>query len=247
MNKKLNFSFINSFWLHIIAMAIMLIDHMWGTVMRGNMWMTDLGRLAFPIFAFMLVEGFFHTKSLKKYFIRLLIGAVISEIPFNLMMGGVIFDPYEQSVMCTFLLAFGCMALTELVKKKNKYLAIPCGILIFLLGTAIAFLTFVDYYGYGILTVGLFYAFRGKKWWQMVIQAVGMYLINVTLFGGMIIDVNIFGHSFEVVQQGFAVLSLIFIWLYNGKKGPGGKKFQYFCYLFYPVHILILSLIALAL
>lgn len=243
--RKSNLRFLNSFALHILAMFLMLIDHMWGTVMSGNMWMTNVGRLAFPIFAFMLVEGFFHTKNLKKYFLRLFLGALISEIPFNLMLGGYWRDPYDQNVMWTFLLALLCMTVCEKIKQWNRYAAIPLGAAVFLAGTVLGFLTFVDYYGYGILMVGVFYFFRGNTLWKMVLQAAGLYLINVVLFGGMMIDVSLFGHTFEVVQQGFAVLALLPIWLYNGEKGPGGKVFQAVCYFFYPVHILVLSLMAL--
>lgn len=242
---KKSVRFINSFWLHILAMTIMLVDHMWGTVMHGNRWMTDLGRLAFPIFAFMLTEGYFHTKNLKKYFLRLFIGALISEIPFNYMMGGYFLDPFEQNVMWTFLISLACIHFTEKLRKKSLPLGIVCGILIFGLGALLGFVTFVDYFGYGVLMVGVFYAFRGKKWWQLLGQAAGLAFINFVLFKGMIIDVTVFGKTFEMVQQGFAVFALLPIWLYNGQKGPGGKPFQIICYLFYPVHILALSLMAL--
>lgn len=245
MEKKEGWGFINSFWLHIIAMGLMLCDHMWGTVMHGNEWMTSIGRMAFPIFAFMLVEGYFHTKNIKRYILRLLCLAIISEIPFNLMMGGYWRDPYEQNVIWTFLIAILCICFTEWVKSKNKYVAILASVLIFALGTVLGFLSLSDYYGYGVLMVMVFYIFRGKKWWQLLFQFLGMYVINVELFGGIVVDVNIFGNTIEVARQGFALLSLAFIWVYNGEKGPGGKKYQLFCYLFYPVHILVLSLISL--
>ena len=69
-----------------------------------------------------------------------------------------------------------------------------------------------------------------------------MILINKEV-GGMVYQWELFGHMFEVRQQYFAVLALVPIWLYNGKQGYHSKWFQYFCYAFYPGHILILWLL----
>ena len=85
--KKRKFD-ISSVWLHVFAMVFMLMDHMWATVFTNAQWLTQVGRLAFPIFAFMIVEGYTYTGNLKKYVLRLLCFAVITEIPFNLMVGG---------------------------------------------------------------------------------------------------------------------------------------------------------------
>ncbi len=82
--------------LHIIAMTFMLMDHLWATLLPAQDWLTCVGRLAFPIFAFMAVEGYFHTHSFKKYILRLLLFAVLSEIPFDLMYGGTWFYPVSS-------------------------------------------------------------------------------------------------------------------------------------------------------
>ena len=63
--------------LHIIAMTLMLMDHLWATLLPAREWLTCAGRVAFPIFAFMAVEGYFHTRSFKKYILRMLLFAVL--------------------------------------------------------------------------------------------------------------------------------------------------------------------------
>lgn len=63
------------------------------------------------------------------------------------------------------------------------------------------------------------------------------------MLGGYYYDVELFGHTFELVQQGLAILALIPIWLYRGKQGYHAKWFQYFCYAFYPLHLLVLYII----
>ena len=68
---------ISAAMLHIIAMTFMLMDHLWATLLPAQDWLTCVGRLAFPIFAFMAVEGYFHTHSFKKYILRLLLFAVL--------------------------------------------------------------------------------------------------------------------------------------------------------------------------
>lgn len=239
--KKLR---ITAFTLHIIAMGLMLCDHLWATVIPGNQWLTDIGRLAFPIFAFMIVEGFFHTHNRKKYALRLFAFAIISEIPFNLMYGSSMFYPYHQNVLWTFLLAFGCMTIIEKVKKHGVlWKTILVSVFVTLVGALLGLLLMVDYFHFGVLTVMIFYFFRGHKWYHYAGQLAGLFYINAILFAGLEYSVTLFGNTFSFPQQGLAVLALIPIWLYNGEQGPRNKVIQYCFYAFYPVHMLILALL----
>lgn len=239
--RKLGFT---SRWLHIFAMAFMLLDHMWATVLSDYQWMTQVGRIAFPIFAFMTVEGYVHTSNFKKYMTRLLISAVISEIPFNLMLSGSVVYPYHQNVLWTFLIGLSIIHINENVKKKGKWwLTLITAAGTTLLGYIIGMITFVDYNGGGILMMLVFYFFRERKWWNFIIQFAALYYINVEMLQGLYFDVEIFDITFQVVQQGLALFAFLFIWAYNGKPGKKSKAFQYFCYAFYPAHMLILWLI----
>ena len=238
---------INALTLHILAMTFMVIDHSWATIVEGHMWMNFAGRLAFPIFAFMTAEGFFKTGNLKNYMKRMLILAVLSEIPFNLMNSGNVFDPFHQNVIWTFLIALAGMYWFEKIRRRKQSrwkIILSCtgvAILGFLAGT----LGMTDYSGTGVLTVFIFYFFHGRKWTDYLGQAAGMYLINFVLIKNMDIPVMLMGHEFFFPTQGFAIFALVFIWLYKGRQGPHNKVIQYSCYAFYPVHILILSLLAL--
>ena len=111
---------ISAAMLRIIAMTFMLMDHLWATLLPAQDWLTCVGRLAFPIFAFMAVEGYFHTHSFKKYILRLLLFAVLSEIPFDLMYGGTWFYPFHQNVIWTLLMGLLGVHLLETVRRKQN-------------------------------------------------------------------------------------------------------------------------------
>lgn len=240
----LKFKGITSASLHVLAMIFMLSDHLWATMLPNQDWMTCVGRLAFPLFAFMIVEGYYHTSNLRRYMKRLLICAVISEIPFDLMYGSTFFYPFHQNVLWTFSLALAAIVFIEKAKKiANKWLAWPLVVAIVLLSYALGTVTMVDYYGAGVLTVLVFYFFHGRKWWCLLGQLVGMWYINVDLLGGFYYTFNLFGQEIDIVQQGLAMLALIPIWLYKGVQGYHAKWFKYACYAFYPVHMLIIYLL----
>ena len=235
---------LTSMWLHIIAMLLMLCDHLWATVVPGNDWLTCVGRIAYPIFAFMIVEGYFYTGNLKKYVGRLLVCAILSEIPFNLVMGSRLFYPVHQNVLWTFLIGIFLIHLNEKAKKKGKiWLRILTGVGTVVLGFILGLVTFVDYNYAGVYMILVFYFFRGRKWWHFVGQLVLMWYINIEVLSGYSYEINLFGNTYFLVRQGFAVLALIPIWLYRGKQGYYNKYLKIVYYTFYPVHLLILGLI----
>lgn len=255
-NNAKSFGLINANTLRVIACILMLMDHSWATVIPGSDWLTYAGRMAFPIFAFQIAEGFFHTSDFKKYARRLFIFALISEIPFNLMYASSVIYPFHQNVMFTLLL--GLLAIKSLdairmacaghsFKDWNsstvKFLIL--GLLKASLCVLAAGIGFTDYGMTGVLTIILFYLCRGFRGARLV-QLAGMVYINCFALMGRTIPLTLGSMSFDFPTQGFAVLSLIFIWLYNGKKGRSSKVLQYGFYTFYPVHMLILAMILAA-
>ena len=230
--------------LHIIAMTFMLMDHLWATLLPAQEWLTCVGRLAFPIFAFMTVEGYFHTHNLQKYLRRMLVFAVLSEIPFDLMYGGTWFYPVHQNVIWTLLLGLLGIHRMEKARKKQKLAFYVLTVaLVVVLGAVLGTLGMVDYYGAGVLTMFVFYLFRGRKWWCFLGQLLALYWVNVELLSGLMYQVNILGTEIELCQQGLALLALIPIWLYRGRQGYHSRPFQYTCYAFYPVHMLVLVMV----
>ena len=243
MKKRLTIE-TTSVSLHIIAMILMLCDHLWGTIVPGNDWLTCIGRISFPMFAFMIVEGYFHTSNLKNYVKRLLIFALISEIPFNLAMGSSVFYPIHQNVLWSFLISIGLIHWNEKAKKTGKnWKQVAIGCVTIILGYILGLLTMVDFYHAGILMVLVFYFFRQKKWWSYIGQVVCLWYINAELLGGYGYEIQLFGETYFLQRQTFAMLALIPIWLYRGRQGYHSKLFKYICYGFYPVHLLVLGMI----
>ena len=210
--------------LRLLALGLMLLDHLWATVVPGNNWMTYVGRMAFPIFAFQAAQGYVHTHDFGGYCRRLLIFGLMSEIPFNLMISGSPIFPFHQNVMFTLL--FGLLACRAY--DRGKWTA-TFGWMV--LGA----FTLPDYGILGITTVLMFHVFREYKWCQLLM------LIAINWFGyegqELVVD------AMEVPVQAFAILAFLPIALYNGEKGRGGKALQYGSYVFYPLHMLILGLL----
>lgn len=242
LEKKTRFE-ITSATLHIMAMLFMLCDHLWGTVVPGNDWLTCIGRLAYPIFAFMIVEGYFHTSDFKKYLKRIFVFALISEIPFNLALGSRLFYPIHQNVLWSFLLSLLLIHWNEKTKDKGIFRRIIVAVMSAIIGAFVGLITMVDFYHAGVLTVLVFYFFRQRKWWSYIAQFICLWYINVEVLSGYAYQIQLFGNTYFFVRQGFALLALIPIWLYNGRQGLHTKAFRQLCYWFYPVHLLILGLL----
>lgn len=239
--QKIGFRGFTSLDLKLMAMAFMLCDHMWATVIHGNDWLTCIGRLAFPIFAFQIAEGYAHTGDPKAYRRRMLIWALISELPFNLMTGGGLINPFHQNVMFTFWLALVILERIDRTRERGRFLGWLMAAVWLGAGCLLGFVTFVDYFGYGVFLTVMFYLFRGHKTYQFVF----MGLVNILWMKGLVYPVEWLGQEWLIPQQAFAMLALIPIWLYNGEQGPYNKTIRRACYAFYPGHILILSLIGM--
>lgn len=227
---------LSSFALKMIAVVTMLLDHTAIILFCDNdiiyNILRSIGRISFPIFCFILVEGFFYTKNKGKHLFMLGIFALISEVPYD-MMHGSFFDMSGQNVMFTLFLGFALIwilyniALFKIPYPKFLTNIFSIGTLNWLLGVIVvvtalvtAHLFHTDYEYAGVLLVMCFYAFRNSH--------VGKAVANLVFNIGM----------FEPGIQCFGSFSVIPIAIYNGKEGK--RKWKYFFYLFYPVHLLLL-------
>ena len=212
--------------LKLIACVTMLLDHIGATILPST-GLRVIGRISFPIFCFLLAEGIAHTRNPKKYGLRLLIGALLAEIPFDLLFyGRLTFE--HQNVMVTLLLGL----LMAMWMKKTGNIMLPFAVCF--LGAEF-FRT--DYGGFGVGLIGLFFISREHPR-KFLIQIIGMAL-TMWLMGSMEIAIGLI----RVPIQMFAVLAMIPIYVYSGKKRSRNVWIQRGCYLYYPVHLAILLLI----
>lgn len=203
--------------LKCIAVFSMLVDHIGAFLYPSQLWMRYVGRLAFPIFGFLIAEGFWHSRNVKKYMGRLLLFALLSEVPYDLARCNQPIDMGHQNVYFTLVLALFCMYVLQ--RLQGHFLA-ACGILAAVFALA-HYVIKPDYGMGGIAMILCFYLFRTQR--------PGMFLsvaaINICYYGNI---------------QTAGALALIPIRFYNGEKGPSAK---YFFYAFYPVHLLVLYLL----
>ena len=202
----------------------MLIDHS-GYILPHNIFLLChyFGRIAFPIFAFQISEGYDKTKNLKNYFLRLGIFAILSEVPFALY-----FETWSLNIFFTLFL--GLLAILIYDKSKNKVL----GFSTFIIISSIAQFIDTDYGAYGVCIIFLFFIFKNHK----LLMNLSFISATFVRYSILLIDSNFYFPYF--IASIATSLSLIFINLYNGNQG---KKVKYALYVFYPVHLLILCLI----
>ena len=212
MNQRWSIQCLDSFQLKCIAIVSMALDHTGAVLYPSQIWLRCLGRIAFPIFCFLIVEGFFHTHDVRRYMGRIGVFALISEIPYDLAFRGVPLEYAHQNVFFTFLIGIGMMVLLE----RNREW--PVKAVILLLAMWLAVLIRSDYNFRGVLLIFVFYIFHESRW--LAVTAGGFW-----------------NFLYQGVIQKYGVLSVLPLALYNGERG---RKMKYFFYIFYPAHLLLL-------
>lgn len=216
-----------TYTIKLLAILAMIVDHIGAIFFPQVVVLRVIGRFSFPLFAWLIANGAVHTHNTSKYFVRLLIFAALSQIPYQLA-----FDISSLSMNIFFTLSFGlgCIMLYSApISRILKALGI-FGLLI--LGFALQ----VNYGVFGILSILFFYIYFTDLPKQILSQ-----ILIFTSFTFIPIffshPSNILNLSLLGVSQILAPFSILITSHYNGKKGPSAK---YISYLFYPVHLLIL-------
>ena len=189
---------------------------------EGGKWLTIykvlrcIGRISFPIYCFLIVEGFRKTSNVFKYFFRILTLAIISEIPYDLMVFNRFISFEVQNVLFTYVVALLMLSAIKKMSSLPQFLTVVPAILA---GMITCFFK-TDYCGWGILIIYIMYMFRH----DLNVKCLLIIFITVIM----------------TIEKYYAVgaLSVFFIYFYDGSKGYISiKKFHY---LFYPLHMLIL-------
>ena len=227
--------------LKLLALLIMLVDHVGAVLLPQYRILRYIGRLSFPIYCFLITEGVMHTHSIYRYGARLLAFAIISEIPFDLAIFGEVLELSEQNVFFTLFIGMAVVHLTRITD-------ISKGFAVLLLGMGLALWLRTDYSAYGIIIIYCFYIFREKPLWMLISVGITNYIMGIGGTG----------------SQKYAVLAMIPVFLYSGRKSirdketeedmnavmPVSRKkttgqlvLQYGFYAVYPIHLLLFYLI----
>ncbi len=223
---------LSNFDLKLIAIITMTIDHI-GVVFGTPFYnlLRAVGRLSFPIFAFLLTEGYVHTKSFSKYFLRLLVLALISEVIYDYVFFGSFI--YRGANNIFFTLALGLLTLFLLDKSKGlikRYFKDKVDLFIIL---PITYLLI-------IVIMGLMGEFLNVSYGMLGILVISFFYLFKTNFPLVVISVSLSTLILGEGMQYFSLFSLILIYFYNQKLG---MKCKLFFYLYYPLHILVLGFI----
>ncbi|WP_252891332.1 TraX family protein [Thermoclostridium stercorarium] len=227
----------------IIACIIMVIDHAGALFFPDKLIFRIIGRVAFPIFAFFIAEGFFHTRSVRKYLARLGICAVLFQIPdwFSRVYAEISGNPdfgvrYKFNIFAT--LFFGLLAVTlyDRLKSKKQWLSWTAALAVAILAETAG----ADYGAYGVLYILVFYLTRENILYMLfgvisLHMAYAAYDIVMSLVtsGTVIVTDSI---------QLYSLMAIPLIALYNNERG---RKAKYVFYVFYPVHLIVLYVIDL--
>ncbi len=215
------------FSLKIIACVTMVLDHIKYAIPETTCFATQyLGRIAFPLFAFLVGEGYCHTSNLKKYSKRLIVFALISQIPFMLFRT-LVGEWRMLNILFTLLLGLGTIAVWDKFGKKS----IPIIALLVFLGKILR----VDYGWYGVLSVFLLYVFRERK----ILRIFAFAMLNLIYYQNRLFLENSLPYLISYICTTIPVIFLLF---YNGKLG---RKTKYLYYLFYPLHMFLFYIINL--
>ena len=223
------FQIFNGAQLKYIAFISMLIDHAnnalitplldgQGFLLHLSNLFSILGRIAFPIFVFFIVEGFFKTRNRKKYLLALLVFGLISEVPFDMFTSRTFFDPNWNNMMFTLALCLVTIWLVDILKTKinKRLLWYIVSIIIVAIFAFMAMQLSLDYDYHAIVVAYLFYIFYDRP-----ILGAGLGYLSI-------------------IKELYSFLGFAMTLTYNGERG---RQYKWFNYLFYPVHILILGLL----
>ncbi|WP_419871010.1 TraX family protein [Chryseobacterium sp. CT-SW4] len=209
---------LNSYHLKIIALMTMIIDHIGAIFYPDLVFLRIIGRVAFVLYAFMLVEGVYHTNNIHKYIKKIFIWALLSEVPFDIAFYGTPFYFGHQNIYFTLLISI--LGIYYLQRIKSFFYSF----LVVMVVIGVSYFFNFDYSWYGATMILAFYLLRKLSAFKFIfIQTIS----TIATF-------NILG------VQIFAFLGFIPILIYNGQQG---KKIGSIYYSYYAIHLLIFALI----
>lgn len=220
----------NSFQLKVIMVIVMFIDHVGEFIPGSPLWLRYIGRLAAPVFFFLLIEGFFYTSSKKKYMERLFIGGIIMLV---VSMGLMYIFKRQVKITNNIFLSMGfSIALLTAIEWKGKSEK-KAGPIFTIMGICFAML-FTEGSIFMTILVLIFYYNRDNK----VRMSIFYILLSLSILSNP--AGGVYNSLFIVNYQWMMVFALPFMLMYNGERG---RKAKYFFYIFYPVHIWVLYIL----